>query len=150
MVKGFVLVLALAGATAWADLLVKPDPQLTYGDLCSEQDTDYIEHRYVENIAYCYRNVSFERRARVYDRYNIPAHCRRQYTIDHFIPLALGGSNKDQNLWPEHRNVKATRQNLEQELFDQIRVGKITQTRAIEIIMSAKMDPPSVVPWACK
>ncbi len=115
-----------------------PDPGMTQGDLCTVNDSDFSRYRYQENIPYCYRNVSWERRSKIYDNYNIPASCRHRYTIDHFIPLSLGGNNSDENLWPEHVLVKATRARLEQELYLALEFGEMSQKEAIGIIVRAK------------
>lgn len=37
----------------------------------------------------------------VYARYGITKHSRETYEMDHLIPLELGGSNKQANLFPE-------------------------------------------------
>ncbi|MBX3021832.1 MAG: hypothetical protein KF799_09170 [Bdellovibrionales bacterium] len=150
MLKTFIALTAISFTlTVQAGQVVKPDPHITYGELCNPQDRDFLDHRYSEQIAYCVRNVGMEQKARIYKAYGIPEHCRKYYTIDHFIPLALGGSNHDVNLWPEHRYVKATRRFLEQNLFDQMRRGEITQTAAMEIIVDAKMNPQEPKPWKC-
>ena len=122
-----------------------PDPEMTHGDLCTEDNPDFETHRYRENVPYCQRNVSWLRREKIYEKYNIPPHCRRRYTIDHFIPLALGGSNADINLWPEHILVKATRPQLEQELYIELEEGKIKQEEAIEIIVREKTKDQQIV-----
>lgn len=115
-----------------------PDPEITHGDLCTENNPDFAAHKYQENIPYCQRNVSLSRREKIYDEYHIPADCRHRYTIDHFIPLSLGGSNADINLWPEHVLVKATRPLLEQELYLELEHGKISQKEAIGTIIREK------------
>src|SRR5262245_32499514 len=80
-----------------------PDPSETPGELCTDSDSDFYEYRYKEEIAYCKRNVSSQLKANIYDEYEIPKDERRDYTIDHFIPLSIGGSNHQVNLWPEHK-----------------------------------------------
>jgi hypothetical protein len=121
-----------------------PDTNQTTGDLCTRSNPDFKEYRYGEQIPYCERNVSSGLKARIYADYGVPAKCKSRYTIDHFIPLALGGSNEYENLWPEHKLVKATRPNLETELYWQIRNGRITQQQAIDIITEAKLNPPAI------
>lgn len=117
-----------------------PD-QSTTGTLCSTKDPDFKEHRYEEQIPYCERKVSQSMKARVYDHYRIPKRCRHQYTVDHFYPLALGGSNDRRNLWPEHVAIKRSRQNLETRLFAAMRAGEITQEAALREIEENKMNP---------
>lgn len=118
-----------------------PNGGMTIGSLCETQDFDFTEYRYAEKIPYCHRNVSTELKTEIYDAYEIPREERTHYTIDHFIPLSLGGTNHRDNLWPEHKEVKALRPALEMQLFVAIRDGKITQQRAIEIIRDRKLHP---------
>lgn len=119
-----------------------PDPHMTTGVLCTSADKDYTYLRYKEQIPYCRRNVSKGHKAAIYAKYGIPEKCRSRYTIDHFIPLSLGGNNSTENLWPEHKLVKATRPNLENELHMEMEKGTITQRQAVEIIAREKMNPP--------
>ena len=119
-----------------------PDSQATRGSLCSKRDSDYKQDRYPEKIPYCGRNVASSLKKDIYDDYGISSKCRKDYTIDHFIPLAIGGSNRRDNLWPEHKSVKALRQNLEMDLYNDIRTGALTQAEALQIIVDAKLNPP--------
>lgn len=117
---------------------VIPDPRSTSGHLCTEADIDYAERRYAESIPYCRRNVSRFERDQIYDDYGVPVECRHRYTIDHFVPLSLGGSNSPRNLWPEHVLVKAARPRLEWELYIALRDGQINQSQAVRIIIEEK------------
>lgn len=157
MIRFFISTLVLLGFYANAadvantgSVPLHPNPDYTTGDFCKPKDPDFQEYRYKERVPTCYRDVSWGRKARVYGEYKIPQKCWKYYTVDHYIPLFMGGSNQEINLWPEHKDVKATRQNLEQELYDQMRAGTITQKRAIEVITHAKLHPPHVVPKACR
>jgi hypothetical protein len=85
---------------------VTPDVEKTPGELCSEEDRDFYEHRYSEKMPYCIRKVAQWQRDRIYKQYNIPEKCRHRYTVDHLVPLAVGGNNAFENLWPEHVLVK--------------------------------------------
>ena len=113
----------------------------TPGELCTPSNPNFAEYRYRERIPYCRRNVSTALKTRVYESYGIPAEERGQYTIDHLIPLSLGGSNSERNLWPEHRAVKATRPRLEQDLFEALHDGRATQREVVESILEIKFDP---------
>jgi hypothetical protein len=128
---------------------ITPDPEITTGDLCTPKDTDFEGYRYKENVPTCVRDVTWERKTKIYEAYNVPLKCRSFYTVDHYLPLSMGGSNHDTNLWPEHKDIKATRQNLEQELYGQLRQGLISQKQALEQIVYAKLHPPHVVPRGC-
>lgn len=135
----------LAGAfffngSIWAYPLT-PQPELTPGDLCSPKDPDFSRYRYNQQIPYCQRNVDRDLKTRVYEAYNIPRRCRRDYTVDHLIPLSIGGNNSFENLWPEHRRLKATRPYLEQNVFEDVRSGQISQKEAIEVVLDEKLNP---------
>ena len=82
---------------------IKPNPS---GDVCTKQNKHFKELRYAEKIAYCYRSVSTSLKKKIYNSYGIDWEDREHYTIDHIIPLSLGGSNSEKNLWPEHISLK--------------------------------------------
>jgi hypothetical protein len=119
-----------------------PDATMTTGSVCNESDPDFERRRYEERIPYCKRNVSGGLKKQIYRKYQVPAHCQSEYTIDHFIPLAIGGTNRADNLWPEHKSIKALRQDLEWELYKKMDQGKISQQNAIQIIVQSKLNPP--------
>lgn len=124
-----------------------PDPRITQGEVCTKSDPDFSYYRYQEKIPYCERNVDWHQREKIYDKYKIPSKCRGRYTIDHLIPLSIGGNNSDANLWPEHKLVKATRPLLEQELFEAVKRGELTQKEAIDIIVSEKNSAKESLMW---
>ena len=120
-----------------------PNPEWAEGALCTRKNSDYTEDRYKEKIPYCERNVSSSMKKEIYKQYNIPEACRNRYTIDHIIPLSIGGDNSPENLWPEHKKVKATRPHLEMDLYEELKAGKIKQKEAIEIVLHEKFkDTP--------
>lgn len=120
----------------------KPNVAQTPGELCDQKDPDFIGYRYKQKVAYCERNVSYFQRVEIYEKYKVPAKLRSEYTIDHFIPLSIGGSNHPSNLWPEHKKIKALRPELEQKVFEAVRDNKMSQDEAIEVIQDAKLNPP--------
>ncbi len=121
-----------------APIPITPDEALTPGEYCNKNDKDFDGYRYPEKMVYCKRNVSKSLKERTYKAYNIPAKCHHRYTIDHFVPLALGGNNSSENLWPEHKLVKATRQQLEQELYLKVSDGEMTSDEATLILIEEK------------
>lgn len=128
-----------------------PNEAFTPGDICTINDRDFQEYRYKENIPYCQRNVSYYAKTLIYEKYNINPRERDQYTIDHLIPLSIGGSNSEFNLWPEHKNVKKTRPNLEICVYDLLRKDLINQNIATSFILIIKFnkevdgfDPPTL------
>lgn len=142
-----ILVAVTTMSTAAADFPYTPDARIV-GSVCTNNDVDFIEYRYTAQIAYCERNVTSAQKKRIYEDYGIPVRCRKFYTIDHFIPLSLGGTNRLNNLWPEAKSIKKTRQNLELDLFHLLQSGQISQADAIAAIRDAKMNPPIKDPSA--
>jgi hypothetical protein len=143
-ILGF-LVAVFVSASALAFPLT-PNPQWTTGEVCTPDNRDFREYRYGEKIPYCVRNVSSETKAKIYDLYKIPLHCRYRYTIDHFIPLSVGGDNSPANLWPEHKLVKQTRMSLEEDLFEGLKAGTILQKDAINEIVKIKTTLTAAAP----
>lgn len=129
---------------AWAAKIEPrtPNPEITPGHLCSKRDPDFDGYRYKERIPYCERNVSQALKNAVYEAYSVPVNKRQNYTIDHFIPLSIGGSNAFENLWPEHKKLKEKRLFLELDTYLELERGEITQKEAIRRITEAKMNPP--------
>jgi hypothetical protein len=125
---------------------ITPNEKTNPGHFCTTKDSHFKEYRYSEKIAYCRRSVSKGKKNYVYEVYGIPKKCRGSYTIDHIIPLSLGGSNQVENLWPEHRNVKKTRQNLEFELYVAVRDSEMLRDEAVAELLDEKFNPPIQVP----
>jgi hypothetical protein len=117
-----------------------PDPNLTPGSYCTRPDS----YRYPEHIPYCERHVSGGRKRQIiadYNQklgYNIGNGDRGQFKIDHLIPLCAGGSNDDNNLWPQHRSVYDITDPLEGLICEKMAAGRLLQARAIELLMRAK------------
>ena len=107
---------------------------------CHEIDSDFKEYRYSEKVPYCQRNVPYRKRSEVYDIYNIPRNQRRHYTIDHIIPLAIGGDNSLENIWPENKKIKRMRYNLEIDTYLALKKGCLNRSQASSIILNNKFD----------
>ena len=118
---------------------VVPDDELTPGDYCSESDSDFLYLRYEEQVPFCKRRVNRQLKQRVYEAYDIPSRCRSQYTVDHFIPLSMGGSNSIKNLWPEHYRVKELRMDLETDVHFKLEVGILTRDEAVALVIQDKV-----------
>jgi hypothetical protein len=122
---------------------VTPDHSLTPGSKCEDPDT----HRYPERIPYCKRDVESSRKATIfvtYDRelgYETTQMNRQQFKIDHYIPLCMGGSNENSNLWPQHSTVYELTDPAEGYLCERMAEGRLLQAKAIEIIRAIKADP---------
>ena len=117
-----------------------PDKTVSPGDLCTIENPDFKEMRYPEQIPYCKRNVTEERKVKIYEKYRIPKAERNQYTIDHIIPLSIGGSNSNKNLWPEHLTIKKARGTLEFDLYLALKNATMPQDVAIQTILDSKFQ----------
>jgi hypothetical protein len=113
-------------------LLIPP----THGHMCSAKDPDFKELRYPEQIEYCERNVSTSRKDDICLRDGVSE--REGFTVDHIIPLSLGGDNSDQNLWCQHNSLSVT--NIEYEAHLLLRTGEVSQKQAIKMVLDAKFN----------
>jgi hypothetical protein len=85
-------------------LVAVPISHLTPGSFCTPDNPDFKEFRYEAQVPVCVRNVTTERKDEIMTRYGLPVGDRYKYEIDHCIPLSMGGSNFDDNLWPQPRD----------------------------------------------
>lgn len=118
-----------------------PDERLTKGDLCERAQAD--SHRYPEKIEYCARRVSASKKWEIIDSYEelgyeIRRYGRENFKIDHLIPLCAGGSNDEENLWPQHREVYEQTDRIEEMSCRLMSQGKITQAEVVELIIDVK------------
>ena len=79
-----------------------PDPVLTPGSIRST-DRDEICSTDTRGL----RHGSRARSDLVYGRYGIARSDRMQFTLDHLVPLEIGGADVIENLWPEPRRSLA-------------------------------------------
>lgn len=120
-----------------------PDETLTPGSTCDRPSY----YRYREKIPYCERNVKSSRKAeifRTYDRelgFTTTQMERGQFKIDHYIPLCMGGSNDDDNLWPQHKSIYELTDPAEGFLCERMSEGSMLQREAIAIIRRIKETP---------
>lgn len=144
VLKSFVLAVFLfVSLVSFAeDFPTGPNPMTTPGSLCQNSKV----RRYPEGIVYCERNVSTQTKnglIKMYDErfgFQIRTMKRQDFKIDHFIPLSIGGSNSEDNLWPQHKSVGELTDPLEQLLSDKIIQARITQAEAIRVIKEAKLN----------
>lgn len=143
--KLLVLALTLVSNSAFAadEYPDTPDRRLTPGQLC--QNGKRV--RYQETIVCCERAVSKTEKheiMRTYDQqlgFQTTQLPRQDFKIDHFIPLCLGGSNHETNLWPQHKTIYVKTDPIEQITCDLLRKGSLSQARAIDFVTEAKLDP---------
>jgi len=118
-----------------------PDPGLTPGSLCTEPD----RYRHPEQIPYCERNVNSFLKEAIFIAYKRDLGYRltgdrSMYKIDHFIPLCAGGSNNQDNLWPQHVKLSIITDQIESVGCEKLSKEKITQKELIELVIKAKLD----------
>lgn len=118
-----------------------PDPRLTPGSLCDRPD----RYRYPENIPYCERAVSSFTKEAIFISYrnNLGYRLsgdRNTFKIDHFIPLCAGGSNHENNLWPQHVSVFTITDPLESVGCEKLSLGLIKQRNLLDLIVKAKLN----------
>lgn len=130
----FILVLLLS--TVAFGYPSKPDDSITKPHYCTQADKDFSEFRYQEKIAVCKRKVTDATKAAVYNSYNVPQVERKEYTVDHLVPLSMGGSNNKLNLWPQHRSISTAR--LESELYKKLKGGEIKRSEAVDQLLKVK------------
>ncbi len=142
------LIIALITLTslAWgsrykAEYPMGPDLALTPGKLCESPDS----YRYPERIAYCNREVDPYTKEEIFrtyrdNGYRLKIEDRGDYKIDHLIPLCAGGSNREENLWPQHKSLFQLTDPLESLGCEKLRQGKITQRDLVTAIIRAKSD----------
>lgn len=118
-----------------------PIARLTPGELCDRP----ARYRYPENIAYCERNVTTEQKDQIFATYRNHGYRlshseRSSYKIDHFISLCAGGSNNNENLWPQHISIAAITDSIEKLGCDKMALGKLTQAKFIVMLKRVKND----------
>lgn len=118
-----------------------PDADLTPGSLCDRPDA----YRYSERIPYCNRNVDSSLKADIFQEYRLNGYRldpkkRQDYKIDHLIPLCAGGSNREDNLWPQHKTVYELTDALESVGCEKMKAGALKQAEFIKRLLAAKKD----------
>lgn len=74
-----------------------PDPSCTPGATFRVGTAAICRSGYSRSV----RDVPYSLKRRVYYSYGIRRHPRGTFEVDHLVPLELGGSNAQSNLWPE-------------------------------------------------
>ena len=97
------IALVAFASPAWAqEAIAYPDPSLTPGAI-----------RATDAAAICsvgtaqFRHWDRARADRIFESYHIARKDRIQYTLDHLVPLEIGGADTIENIWPEPRRSLA-------------------------------------------
>lgn len=138
------IILFLIKYSAFAlDYPSSPDLRLTPGSLCNRPD----EYRYPENVPYCQRDVSDTTKRYIYNsyrrhlKYGLNPGKKSDYKIDHFIPLCAGGSNHEDNLWPQHVSIYLVTDPIDEVGCVKLSEGRIKQKELVKIIKRVKANP---------
>ncbi len=134
VISGVVLVCALAllhGARGQTWPLY-PDPALTPGDFFPDATAAEV---CTPGYATAARHVPRSERDAVFAEYGDPQDASL-YTLDHFIPLNLGGSDAITNLWPEPVSAPGSHEKdkVEDYLHQQVCSGAMSLDDAREAI----------------
>jgi len=131
-------VVGLAASTVGGGEVKVPNPRFTNPHFCTLGDRDFKEYRYSQRVPVCNRNVTYSLRKKIYRLYGVPKEFRKDYTIDHLVPLSLGGSNDIKNLWPQpKRQLTAP---LETKLYFKVKKGSISVQEAWNTILTVKYN----------
>lgn len=137
-IRTSIFLVSIILSSAVYSFTIIPELTITPGKLCDRP----IEYRYPAKIAYCKRDVTYNTKKEVFTEYGIdmadPEFIREDYKIDHLIPLCVGGSNDQKNLWPQHKSSYGKTDFLEAELCKQMAQGNLSQKEAIDLVIEAK------------
>lgn len=78
------------------------------------------------------------RKGRSRGGHGVPKDVWDQYEFDHYIPLSIGGSDSPKNLFLQRLDAAHEKDKLEDQLFNDLAAGKITQADAVAQIRSWK------------
>jgi hypothetical protein len=88
------------------------------------------------------RDVPSHIKKEIYKANGIPKAERKNYVIDHKVPLELGGSNSKANLQPQLKNDAKTKDKWENYLTKEVKSGKMTLEQAQAEIQAPHTAPP--------
>ncbi len=112
----------------------QPNSNVTPGELCTPSNPDFVQYRYKAHLAYCKRNVSHYKKLQVAQVYGIAESDWHNYEFDHLIPLNSGGDSSVANLWPQPIVEAHDKDKVEQQAFDGLNSGALTQAQAIQLM----------------
>jgi len=112
--------------------VIYPNAILTPGDIATN-DLNVICYEYYSKLLVA---VPDETVKQVYEEYMIDNPGYKKYEIDHWIPLALGGSNNLQNLWPQPINYPGYKEKDYTHMYlrDQVCNHNMSLSKARELI----------------
>jgi hypothetical protein len=117
-------------AFAWP-ITEKEAKRIAPGSLCTEDDPDFQEYRYPEQISYCRRNLSSARKEAIKRKFGIPREDWSLYQIDHVYSLWVGADNSDRNLMPITVPQHEWKNQMEAVIRPLVVSGEMTQSEAL-------------------
>jgi hypothetical protein len=112
---------------------IAPDPTLTPGAVRTTDAFDVCSHGTSQ-----LRHMSRERSDAIMAAYGLPSGPHEAFEIDHLIPLSIGGSDADQNLWPEPRRMIETEWPAERKDELEMRLHNLVCTGQLEITVAQR------------
>jgi len=107
------MILVLVAALAMA----MPDPNRTPGAVLSIDPAQVCTRGFAQSIRHPYDAAWRHFRVEVFHRYAIPHESWSAYTLDHLVPLELGGAPFDvRNVWPQPKAEAARKDVVEERL----------------------------------
>lgn len=86
------------------DGVALPDTSLTPGAVFGDVDAAAIcDAHYTQGV----RQPHYNAKVDAFANYGVSIHDRELYQVDHLVPIALGGSNAEGNLWPQPYDPRA-------------------------------------------
>ncbi|WP_146099659.1 HNH endonuclease signature motif containing protein [Kineococcus xinjiangensis] len=121
---------AAADGTVLPDLALTPGavfPDVTREDVCAD--------RYTAGV----HNLRYSDKADALVAYGVALRDREGYTIDHLVPVSLGGTNAPGNLWPQPRDgqfAAAHKDQLERQLHALVCAGSVPLAEAQQALVA--------------
>ena len=133
MKRAAIAMLAILIAWPAFSQAVAPDPTLTPGAVRTTDAFDVCSHGTRQ-----YRHMNRERSDVIMAEYGLPGGPHEAYEIDHLIPLSIGGSDDDANLWPEPRRMIEPEWSAERKDELEMRLHALVCAGRIEIVDAQK------------
>jgi hypothetical protein len=112
---------------------IAPDPTITPGVVRTTDAFDVCEHGTRQ-----LRHMTRDRSDAIMAVYGLPGGPHPAYEIDHLIPLSIGGSDDDRNLWPEPRRMVESVWNAERKDELEMRLRNLVCAGQIEITLAQR------------
>jgi hypothetical protein len=121
------------GCDATKAQAIVPDPTLTPGAVRTTDAFDVCSHGTRQ-----LRHMSRDRSEGIMAAYGLRGGRHEAYEIDHLIPLSIGGSDDDANLWPEPRRMIEPEWSAERKDELEMRLRGLVCAGRIEIVDAQK------------